>query len=132
MKQVLFILLVFISFRGFSQSVKIGRCDSLEVMETDLGTMTWEDAKKACEELGDGWRLPTIDELQFMYNKRAEIDGLGKIAVLNYFLVNDRYYWSSTEYNNTHLWIFNFHYGTANADYYKSNANCVRAVRDLK
>jgi len=76
MKQILFILLVFISFQGFSQSVKIRRCDSLEVMKTDLvGKMTWEEAKKACEKLGDGWRLPTIEELQFMYNKRDEIGG---------------------------------------------------------
>jgi hypothetical protein len=29
--------------------------------------MTWEDAKRACSELGSGWRLPNIDELKAMY-----------------------------------------------------------------
>jgi hypothetical protein len=33
----------------------------LEIMKTDLGKMDWDKAKKECENLGDGWRLPTID-----------------------------------------------------------------------
>ena len=32
---------------------------NLEVMTEDLGEMNWEDAMKACADLGDGWRLPT-------------------------------------------------------------------------
>ena len=34
-------------------TVKIG---DLEVMTEDLGEMSWEDAKKACADLGVGWR----------------------------------------------------------------------------
>ena len=33
-------------------SIKIGE---LEIMTEDLGDMNWEDAKKACADLGDGW-----------------------------------------------------------------------------
>jgi hypothetical protein len=123
MKQVLFILLVFISFQGFSQNVKIRRCDSLEVMKTDLvGEKTWKEAKTACENLGDGWRLPTKDELYWIYNKKYEIGG---------FNVNN-FYWSSTEVYYTELaWTFNFGSGPArsNGKYF---INYVRAVRDVK
>jgi hypothetical protein len=33
-----------------------------EVHAENLGDMTWNDAVKAVEKLGDGWRLPTIEE----------------------------------------------------------------------
>ena len=42
--------------------------DHLEAMMEDfLGEMNWRDAKKTCKELGDGWRLPAIDELQILH-----------------------------------------------------------------
>jgi hypothetical protein len=43
---------------------------NLEVAQYNFAQkMTWEDAKKACEALGDGWRLPTIDELTILSGK---------------------------------------------------------------
>jgi len=121
MKHVLFILLVFISIQGFSQSVKIRRCDSLEVMTKDLVNLTWDEAKKACEELGDGWRLPTIEELRFIYDKRAEI---GNLKV--------EFYWSSSE-DSVGVWSFHFSNFTGAAHLIgKENEVYVRAVRDLK
>jgi hypothetical protein len=125
MKQVLFFLLVFISCNGFSQSVKIRRCDSLEVMTKDLnGKMTWNEAKRACQNLGDGWRLPTIQELYFMYDKRDEIGGLVKDQ--------NSYYWSSDEDEDYGVaGYFRFNLGTANYNY-KNDTCYVRAVRDLK
>ncbi len=136
MKKVLFILLVFISFNGFSQSVKIG----IEVKTEDLGEtddvtgiaeMTWEEAKKACEKLGDGWRLPTIEELKFIYVNR---DKLG--------VFKQHIYWSSTEldgisntWGSDGAWYVDFRngaidFGTSfSTEYY---SGCVRAVRDLK
>ena len=42
-------------------TIQIG---NLEVMTGSLGKMPWNEAKKACENLGDGWRLPTKDELK--------------------------------------------------------------------
>jgi hypothetical protein len=124
MKQVIFILLVFISFQGFSQNIKISKCFNLEVMKTDLGKMTWYEAMKKVAELGDGWRLPTIEELHIMYSKRGEIGGLK----------DDDLYWSSEEYDAHALlnaWIFSFNSGDAGGSA-KYLTFYVRAVRDLE
>jgi nitrous oxide reductase accessory protein NosL len=76
---------------------KIG---SFEVAQNDFpNQMNWNDAKKACEGLGNGWRLPTKDELNLMYKNRKKIGGFALST-----------YWSSTEvgYNNDGAWIQDF------------------------
>jgi len=41
----------------------------IQVAQNDfLNPMTWKQAKNACAELGNGWRLPTEDELLVMYS----------------------------------------------------------------
>jgi hypothetical protein len=119
MKQVLFFLLVFISFKGVAQSVKVEEI-GLEVMTKDLGDMDWKKAKKACKKLGDGWRLPTIEELKKIYKYKDFIGGF-----------EDSLYWSSTEYDNDFAWFLKFSSGS---DYYgrKDGDPYVRAVRTLK
>ena len=126
MKQVLFILLAFISFQGFSQETVKLKGIGLEVMTKDLGQMNWEEAKKACADLGDGWRLPTIDELKDMYQYRNK-----KKCGFKY-----SNYWSGTEYSNTHSWCSSFINGLAlPGGAYYNNKNMtlgVCAVRTLK
>jgi len=128
MKQVLFILLVFISFNGFSQvqTVKLKKIN-LEVMKTDLGEMTWDDANKACEKLGEGWRLPTIEELTLIFYNRDKIGGFFERA----------YYWSSTDASygeEETFFVFGYGEGNGVSNYYgdKNDKNYVRAVRTLK
>ncbi len=41
----------------------------VEVASSDLGSLDWISAKKACAALGSGWRLPTKEELQVMYKE---------------------------------------------------------------
>ena len=98
-------------------TVKIG---NLEVMTEGLGEMDWDEAIKACADLGDGWRLPTQDELNILYQNKDEIGGF----VLDY-------YWSSTEFDNgiaSGAWIQYFHAGSQAYDD-KNDFNYVRAVR---
>ena len=59
--------------------------DNIEVYESDLAEMTWTEAKKACADLGDGWRLPTLDELKSLCENQEKIGGF-----------TDRNYWSSS------------------------------------
>jgi hypothetical protein len=134
MKQVLFILLVFISFQGFSQSVKVKEI-GLEVMTKDLGIMKWEEAIKACENLGDGWRLPTIEELEKIYKFEQAPpywDELEKIYKYKDIIGGFVYslYWSSTVGANK-AWTFSFNSGSA-VYYYSSTYFYARAVRALK
>ena len=78
-------LLLFVGFTYSQESVKLEDI-GLEVMTKDLGQMNWEEAKKACADLGDGWRLPTIDELKSIVPYKDKFETLS------------RGYWSSTDY----------------------------------
>ena len=95
-------------------TVKIG---DLEVMTEDLGEMSWEDAKKACADLGDGWRLPTKDELNILYENKDKIGGFA-----------NGYYRSSTEVDNDFAWTQDFNDGLQYANV-KNYGTDVRAVR---
>ncbi len=61
----------------------------LQVKDTESKTYTWESAIKVCETYGEGWHLPTKDELNCLYNNKDTIGGFR----------ND-YYWSSSEAKN--------------------------------
>jgi hypothetical protein len=120
MKQLLFILLIFISFQGFSQNqtVKLNKI-GLEVMKTDLGEMNWDEAKIACAKLKDDWRLPTKEEFFLIYKYK---DRLGFKSAA---------YWSSTEFGNDSASAFFFLGGFASNNT-KNTTYYVRAVRDLE
>ena len=118
MKKLLLFWALALSINVYAQStVKIG---NLEVMTEDLGEMKWEEAKKACKNLGDGWRLPSKDELNLLYENKEKIGGFAK-----------RYYWSSTEYGDNKAWRQTFNSGYANEGYGKNFTYFVRAVRTL-
>ncbi len=67
-------------------SVSTITINNLEVLNTDLATLEWDEATKACAALGDGWRLPTVDELNMLFLNKDKIGGF----------VNS-FYWGSTE-----------------------------------
>ena len=78
--------------------------------------LKWDDAVAYAKSLGDGWRLPTIEECFIMYNNKV---------------ITEDVYWSSSEDDNNNAWYFNFTNGVA---YYYSNKTItffVRAVRSL-
>jgi hypothetical protein len=70
-------------------SIKIG---NLEIAEFDLSSevSSSEEAENACFNLGDGWRLPTVDELTVIFENKNTIKGL---------MEDGFYYWSSTKTN---------------------------------
>ena len=91
-----------------------------EVYPQDLGKYTWNYAKIVCNELDDGWRLPTREELSLMYLNKNKIGGFAAA-----------YYWSSSELNVNYAWFQYFFNGNQNYNG-KANPYYVRAVRDLK
>lgn len=97
------------------KTVKIG---NLEVMAEDIeGTIHWYQASKVCADLGDGWRLPTKEELNTLYKNKDKIGGF----------VNS-YYWSSTAYDSNKAFEQNFLNGSQNVGL-KVNGGYARAVR---
>jgi hypothetical protein len=82
--------------------------------------MNWLEAKKEFEKLGSGWRLPTKDELNILYQNKDKIGFFANIS-----------YWSSTEDELNKRWVQSFSSGNQfPAD--MSNPVYVRAVRIIK
>ena len=79
--------------------------------------MTWDDAKKACKVLGDGWRLPTIDELNTLYINKDKIGGFARDV-----------YWSYTKNDDYNAWVQGF-YGGVHYSTNKVFTSYVRAIR---
>ena len=103
------------SYKIIGKTIKIGK---LEVAQFDFpNRLIWNDAKKACTGLGNGWRLPTKSELDLLYINKDKIGGFA-----------DDFYWSSTESSNNYAWLVNFYIGYQDYSDKKYIYN-VRAVR---
>ena len=98
MKRVLFIPFLLAFYFGIAQNtnpasiignpIKIG---NLLVAQNDFPKeMGSNEADKVCKKLGNGWRLPSIDELKLIY-KLAQKNNAGNFSM-------NRYYWSGTIY----------------------------------
>jgi len=91
-----------------------------EVGDKDLGTMNWLDARKACMEIGKGWRLPTKEELNLIYFNK------NKMGVF----VKDNYWTDEEGYSFDVAWCQNFDTGDQNS-FPKINKNQTRPVRSI-
>ena len=90
--------------------------NGLEVSD-NLGLMSWHEAIVACKSLGPGWRLPTKDELNMLYENKEEIGGFANVN-----------YWSSSEFDNFIAWVQFFGNGHQYTNV-KFDSFYVRAVR---
>jgi len=100
------------------KSIKIG---NLEIAQNDFRKIPWIDANNSCINLGDGWRLPTIQELKILYQNRESIGNFKWDS-----------YWSSTKGNVVIAWRLNFGDGMIYDRDNTDNTACVRAVRSFK
>lgn len=104
---------------------EISREMGLEI-SPKVGPMTWYEAQNYCKSLGEGWRLPTIDEL------RAWLDmgvNLKWDFCWDSFELADNY-WSSSKFTDDCPWFFSFYYEFAEPRYANDRFH-VRAVREL-
>jgi hypothetical protein len=85
-------------------------------------------AAAICANYGDGkWYLPSIEELNLMYENIGPGNALG-LGNIGGFV--NAYYWSSTEFDNSFAWRQNFYNGNQSYDINKSlTFFTVRAVR---
>ncbi len=66
-------------FSSIGKPIKIG---DFFVAQYDFPSMmNWQDAKKACEALGNYWRLPNVDELNFYLKIRIKLEVLRRSAI---------------------------------------------------
>lgn len=102
---------------------------SFIVYKRDIGEYDWWDGKKACEDIF--CRMPTCKELLIISENKKEIDKLMKKHGGE--PLEDKYYWSSSEYGSTgdyHAWVVSpsdgimYYYG-------KYGSGRVRCVLDL-
>jgi hypothetical protein len=122
MKKYLIIIALFISFTSVSQIIGTTyKLDSIEIAQFDLPTtVTWYNAKRECKELGKGWRLPTKEELDKMYDNK---DLIGNFVNTNY--------WSSTDYNSDYAWMQVFTHKSIAITLKEGHINA-RAVKTIK
>lgn len=117
----------------YGGSIKyIGDEKLIEVYPHDLPeTMTYLNTVKAVEKLGDGWRIPTLEELRLMYKNKDEIGG---------FCTSGRsgsgypdWYWSSTENRDDSSYVHDVRFSDGDEDwnrkdYYRLSCRPVRLV----
>ena len=109
---------------SINQAAKTGKIAHLK----DAGPMPWKNAMEIHEQLGEGWRLPTLDELEIMYQT------IGQGAANNGLFTNSLY-WSATPYDEYQARLLRFWDGNTSYHYNKSAEHRkfrVRAVRDFK
>lgn len=132
MKKLLILPLLVIASFCFAQDaeeiigkpIKIG---NILVAENDISEdLNLEDAKKACQALGKGWRLPTYAEMNIIFKNRDKIGGF-----------EENMYWTSSVLNSNLGVSFKFWYSSKNSKLghkgssQKSFLLYVRAVKSL-
>ncbi len=98
------------------------RIGELEIMTKDLGYLSFNEAYKICQDLGNGWRLPTKEELNLLYENKGMISGFKS----HY----SAFYISSTDYKDLSgfVWIKGFERGESGC-FTKDDVRYVRLVR---
>lgn len=92
----------------------------LEIAHNDFpGSWSLNVAIKACTKLGDGWRLPTQEEMELIYSSRRDIGGFGT-----------EYYWYNNAAVKDSYGFLNFNDGeTGYVD--EKGTGKIRAVRSI-
>lgn len=95
--------------------------------QNDVGPMSWSNANNIEEQLGVGWRLPSIDELVIMYKTIGH-------GGTNSGGFEDELYWSATAYDRSQARLLKFTNGNTTYHYNKLvdyRKFRVRAIRDF-
>ena len=114
--KTLLTLLFILPFFMFSQKSVIGKTynlNGLEIAQFDFSEpMTYDEAVKACSKLGDGWRLPTKEEMEEIYKNKNILGGfVSPIYVEDnseFYIDNNVYYWSGSSYGSDYVWVIGF------------------------
>jgi hypothetical protein len=67
----------------------------IEIYKNDIPGVRWYKAQSFINDLGNGWRLPSLKELALIKTLR-DLGGIGRFPV-KYSDFSDSYYWSNEE-----------------------------------
>ena len=99
--------------------------DALEIAQFDFpSVMNFDDAAMACNDLGEGWRVPTRDELDIIFKNINIVTNIKK----------RKNYWSSEEHDTNKGFAYGRDFMEANSSIFgtKKASFLVRAVRTIK
>jgi len=101
-----------------NQNIKDNNTNLVWQNRGSSNSMSWDDAKKYCEELY--FRLPTIKELSYLVDRNRDNPAVDK----NYFNLKTNSYWSSTplKRDNSYCWTVTFKNGLEGWNLKKGNA----------
>lgn len=114
--------------KNFITMPKFYQNENGDVVDYDIDiqneeVMSYSDAVAFCSKKGEGWRLPTKDELLFIYRNRPAME-----AESEFKKFSGVDYWSLTKRNDYESYVINF--GTGQSDFYSKNIkNVFRCVR---
>ena len=69
--------------------------------------VNWEQAQAHCRGLGGGWSLPTVQQLQSLYNANLPRNSCGAFTckVSDQFRLSSYWFWSSEPNGSSEAWI---------------------------
>lgn len=91
--------------------------------------VTFEEAEKAVAKLGNGWRMPTRQELESCLDLNRHDPAVDPEMHPD---VTSAWYWTATKFRGLrgHVWAVDFHDGNVSGDHRDNHAR-VRAVRSV-
>ena len=107
---------------SIGQPIRIGNLEvaQFDFIYLDVKEILCTIATKFCKEFGNGWLLPTKEELNMLYENKSKI---GNFEGTNY--------WSSTESKPYESWVQNFKNGNQFSNWNTEARNSVRVVRSI-
>lgn len=99
-----------------------------------VGLYAWNEALQYCQNLVlegyTDWRLPRLQELQTIIDRRRSAPSISPYAFPNTPLSNEANYWTATtrQGSGTYAWYVSFYAGSVNS-YYQMTPYRVRCVR---
>ncbi|MBR3847108.1 MAG: DUF1566 domain-containing protein, partial [Alistipes sp.] len=97
-----------------------------KAMSVSESSANWIDAGTWCVRLGQGWHLPSRDELRVIYSKSSELNA--PLEANGFTRICNQWYWSSESYDSDRAWAVTLIGGCGTGYYNKYDTNYVRAV----
>ena len=97
-----------------------------KAMSVSESSANWVDAGTWCVRLGQGWHLPSRDELRVIYSKSSELNA--PLEANGFTRICNQWYWSSESYDSDRAWAVTLIGGCGTGYYNKYDTNYVRAV----